>query len=436
MKKDNCNVIDKWIDLSGLPRYIAPGNRECVDWKNTINRTVQFMYDGYFGEATIIQYDIKTSTLYIYIDGFTEKIGSPIQTQNFSKCMFGNILRKSVAETNPDIIKYFVDINEAYKYSAQSGHIINAQCPFCGYQKKYSIATITNYNFSCPICGDGISYPNKFMFSLLKQLNINFIPEISKTTDGFEWMNNYRYDFYFKTNQDAYFIEMDGAFHYNSLFISKEESRKVDRLKDVAAAKHNINVIRIDCNYAGHNRFNYVKNSILNSGFSKLFNLSDDTVDWELCNESAISNLVKIACEHWNNGIKSSNKIAEQIGMSCNAVRNYLKTGALLGWCDYDPKNALSISVQSRNESRKKPVAIYKKNNLICICKNSNEVSAKSLEIFGILFNQRQINRICEGYKKAPNGYDVKYVSTNEFYLYINNECEVNNDDSSERYII
>lgn len=168
-----------------------------------------------------------------------------------------------------------VSEEDAKTHTAKSNKKINVICPCCKKKIVISCNTIkTRKSIGC-ICSDHISYPEKFMISLLKQLEINFIKELSKTT--FDWCGKYRYDFYIpKYNM---IIETHGGQHYEgctSFKIPLKEVQKNDKCKKELALSNKINnYIELDCR---HSDIDYIKNSILNSELKELFDLSQ--VDW------------------------------------------------------------------------------------------------------------------------------------------------------------
>jgi hypothetical protein len=184
----------------------------------------------------------------------------------------------------------------------------------------------------CSFCGDGISYPNKFGRAFLDQLPIDdYLTEWQPT-----WAKPYFYDNYFEYNNIKYILEMDGGFHYNDnngFGQSLETRQMIDSVKNDLAQSHDIVVVRIDCR---ESNCDYIKTSILNSVLYDIFEL--DLIDWDLCNMKAQKSLVKVACDLYMSGIKSTKEISRKIKVSTNAIIKYLKTGQSFGWCDYIPK--------------------------------------------------------------------------------------------------
>ena len=214
---------------------------------------------------------------------------------------------------------------------------VDWKCSNCGNIIKHKkINDVNKYGLSCPKCSDGISMPEKTMFNILQQLNIDFTYQLSKKK--FDWCNDYRYDFYFELNNKKYIIEMDGKLghgnednHMNGQ--TKEESKAIDDYKDKLADKHEIEVIRIDCKKS---ELEYIKNNILKSKINKLFDLKE--IDWLDCYKFSCSSFMKKACDTWNKYEYSTMQIGKILNLSESTIRNYLKQGNKLNWCNYNPK--------------------------------------------------------------------------------------------------
>ena len=146
----------------------------------------------------------------------------------------------------PWMIPYFQGgYDEAKLYTKGSHKKIIPICPICGRikDKFMQIKTIDITNSIGCVCGDGVSYPNKFMINMLEQLEVDFKQEYSP-----KWIGRKAYDFYVSSMN--LIIEMDGAWHDKDNTISGqtvEESKSIDGEKDRLAMEHNIEVIRIDC---------------------------------------------------------------------------------------------------------------------------------------------------------------------------------------------
>ena len=239
----------------------------------------------------------------------------------------------SISLTHHHLIKYLVN-KEDENLSMGIDKKIPMKCPDCGFEKNMAINTLRRQGFSCNKCGDGVSYPNKIGLNLLEQLGINFTPEYSPN-----WIKPKRYDFYFDFDNKKYILEMDGGWHKKDNKLSgqtKEESKIIDDYKDRLAFEHDIEVIRIDCENID---LEYIKNNILNSKLAGLFDFNN--IDWLKCHEFACGSLVKLVCDLWEKLIHNTLKIAEDVKISRYTTIKYLKQGAKLGWCNYDPKEEL-----------------------------------------------------------------------------------------------
>lgn len=231
--------------------------------------------------------------------------------------------------THPDIAKTLKNPQDGYKYSNGSGKIVEFVCPLCGHVRMKRIRDVCKQGLSCPICSDGVSYPNKFSRAFLLQLQINdFECEYQPS-----WAKPYFYDNYFEYNGSKYILEMDGGFHFIERPIfgtTLEERQRVDSIKTSLAQRNGINVIRIECLQS---ECNYIRNNILNSELNQIFDLSK--IDWELCDQNAQKNLVKEACNLYCDELYSINEIADILKIKNSTVIKYLKSGTKFGWCNY-----------------------------------------------------------------------------------------------------
>jgi len=281
---------------------------------------------------------------------------------------------------------------DGYETTSGSDKYKKFICPNCRYEKSYLVHNLIKFGFSCPKCGDGISFANKIGFNLLEQLGINFIPEHK--------FYKYRFDFYFELDYKKYDLEMDGALghgNYNTLSkLSVKETKENDIERDNFTKKYEIEVIRIDCLKSD---LEYIKNNILSSQLNELFDLSN--IDWDKCEEFTNKSLVKIACDYWNNGIKSSLDISTIMKLSKQTIISYLKKGANLGFCDY---NAFDIG-------KRKIIQLDKNNILISSFISMNEAS----KITGI--DHRSISSCCRGKQNIAKGFKWMYKEDYEAML-------------------
>lgn len=112
-------------------------------------------------------------------DGFTSE--STIIKNPSCMCCNKNIVVigiNDIATTDPWAIEYFVNIEDTHKYHNSSNAMVNMRCPFCG-ELYYNVnirGFFTNvHHLNCPCKTTYASYPERFVFNVLKMLNINNI---------------------------------------------------------------------------------------------------------------------------------------------------------------------------------------------------------------------------------------------------------------------
>ena len=324
-----------------------------------------------------------------YDDGWSEECDILHHKIGCSCCANRTVVEgiNDIPTTDPWMIPYFQGgYNEAKQYSHGSSSKINPVCPDCGkiHNKLISISSIYNrHGISCT-CKDGISYPEKFFLSLLDQLKIKYTYQLTKK--DFEWISNYRYDFYLLDYNCI--IETHGEQHYleNNLFF---HSPIIDDNKKQLALANNIKYyIEIDCRKS---TVEYISNSIINSELSKIINV--DGVNWIECGKFATKNLVKEVCSFYNNHNHDLDITINNYSISKTCINSYLKKGAEIGWCIYPFHSYRKIVIQKDNE-------------YIGCFDSSKYIEDNSIEIFGIFLGQTQIIHNCN---KNRNGFTKPY---------------------------
>ena len=245
-----------------------------------------------------------------------------------------------IATTHPHLIKYFVNIEDAYTHTIGSSKKVLTKCPTCGFEKIDTINLILQRGFICPYCSDNLSVPEKIVSNFLKQLNTNFIHQLSSST--FDWCSRYRYDFYLKYKNII--IEAHGNQHYKRVFEAiggrtLEEEQENDRIKKELALKNGIKYyVELDCR---ESNINYIKNSIMNSELPNLLNFKEEDIDWNECNENSFKSYIPLSWEYYdaNKNIMFLNDMANKFNVGTNTFRNWLKKGTDIGKCTYKSRN-------------------------------------------------------------------------------------------------
>lgn len=221
------------------------------------------------------------------------------------------------------------------QYMPKSNIKIEVRCPHCSRIKSVYISTLLTNGLGC-ICGDGQSYPNKFMYAFLNQIHIDYIPEYSC-----DWSNGKKYDVYIPSLNCI--IENHGKQHYSKSNFewlggrTLEEEIENDKAKRNLATKNGVkHYIELDCRISSKD---WIKDSILSSQLPCILDIEMSNINWDECDKFATSNRIKSAADLWNNGL-SVKDISNELKVDRVTVRNYLKKATGLNWCDYNLKES------------------------------------------------------------------------------------------------
>ena len=372
--------------------------RNEIDWRNSIGKEIKYEYNwgSEYSKGTlkIIKYEDRR----IYFEGYEKGI----HTGDLTKCKLSGVLN-IIWNKAPWMIDLGVSEEDAKKYTIGSDKKIEVKCPDCGRIKKATPKMIhLKHSIGCS-CGDGISYPEKLMESVLIQTCIKYERQYK-----IDESKNKMYDFYL-TDYNI-IIETHGGQHYEEGggFPGKslKEEQENDKFKKELALSNGISrYIIIDCRKS---ELEYIKNNILNSELNELFDFSK--VDWVKCGEYASSNLVKEVCNYYNKHPEFfTSDLAKEFGVCKVTIANYLKIGTQLGWCKYDSRE------EARRRSRRsgkligerlsKPIAQFTLDGeLIKTYPSAHEAERQT----GI--RQCNISECCRGKRKTANGYMWKFV--------------------------
>lgn len=300
-----------------------------------------------------------------------------------------------------EIFSRFMTEEQMKTTMPNSGKKIVMKCPDCGRPKSISPNNVyRTHSIGC-ICSDGISYPNKFIYSLLNQLNVDYIPE-----HIFAWSNKKRYDIYIPSLKCI--IENHGPQHYDNCFKNidsrtLDEEQENDKNKQEMALKNGIQkYIIIDCRKSN---IDWIKNNVLNSMMSDIFDLS--SINWTQCHSFACSNFVNIASDLWNDGI-GVYSIAKEMHISATTVVKYLKQANQCGLCDYTKENSYKRMGES-NQGGNSPIAritVQLDNNFKVI-----KLWRCITEVETVLnINMKNVSRCCYGDTRYAGGYQWRFL--------------------------
>lgn len=316
-----------------------------------------------------------------------------------------------IATTDTWMIPYFDDEKLTLLYSHGSKETPAFHCPDCGRKRKKPLQICTLYrtkSIGC-ICGDGYSYPNKLMFSVLEQLLNNQKIAAYENEYNADWTEGRKFDFLVTLlpDENKIIIEMDGLLGhgYNSIDknIPPEKAKKIDLWKDAQAKRQDIPVVRVD---ARKSTIEYLKESIIKS-ISSIIDLSG--VDWIAAEKFAISNLTKRVCQYYeNNKPITTEQLGKVFHISQTTALSYIQRGEQYGWCTYDweyyydRKYSFSRKEHNRREERVITVCNYYKSHKPILV-------VEMAKHFG-MYPSTIIDYLKEGEKMGYEPYDKEYA--------------------------
>ena len=312
----------------------------------------------------------------------------------------------SIKAKTPWMIDLGVSEEDALTHTCGCNDKIEVTCPDCGKKKIMKISNLYKTKSIACTCGDGRSYPEKFMTNLLMQLGIDFETEYNP-----KWIKPKRYDFYIP--EYNMIIETHGEQHYKQQGRGRnlETEQENDKLKKELALNNGIeHYIELDC---FKSNMDYLKENILNSKLNKLFDLTQ--VDWLKCEKYALKNIVKEVCNYWNNKqeCETTADLEKVFSLSRTSIIKYLHKGTKLGWCYYDPKEEKMKGSSKSGKSKGKPMEIFKNGISLGIFESCYELERQSEELFGVRLLQRSIYLVCRGKQKIYRGFTFKYIENN-----------------------
>lgn len=319
-----------------------------------------------------------------------------------------------IATTDPWMIPFFKNKEDAYNYISDSGKFIYMICPYCGEEKLYKINKLKRFHKLPCTCSDNISFPEKFMINLLKQINIDFIWQYTKKHSN--WCEEYKYDFYFEINKEKYIIEVHGDQHYNERGFNNYTSnqKENDQYKYELAIFNGIkpeNYIIIDFR---ESTLEWGKEHILNSRLSEIFDLSK--INWEECEEYALKNIIKEVCDYWRsikniNPLFSTKELKEEFQLDRTTLSKYLKIGNERGWCIYNIQKEIENGhIKQRKTGSVYLYEAYTKEGKIIIKGYLIDIINYFKSNLGIDLKSTSIQRVCRGERKHYKGFIFKYV--------------------------
>lgn len=383
-------IVDDKRDLTITDKkYFMQGNRKAWYYKYHCNKCGYDCQGGFRGG------EFKEATWFSKDQLGRRKSSCPCC---ISKIIVPHI--NSIYATHPELSKYFLNDDDK-KYSVYSGVKVNLVCPFCGTIKKnMTISSLYRQGIACPICSGKISIGERMMYCVLTRLGVKFKKE-------FMFPNNqWRYDFYISEHNAI--IEIHGEQHYKQTtfgvlsVVQQNDINKMNFALDKGIEKYIvINAMKSD--------YDYIANSIINSDFAKIYDLS--LIDWSEIRKTIYNhNIVKDVCLYWEEHKNVTYADMERLfNFSEATIRKYLKTGYALGWCQKDNRNidCINGAFNSHNHNDSHPILYTPKNIYF---KSIGLCSRLSENVLGQRIASSTIR-----YKINRDSVDFKYISKTEF---------------------
>ena len=316
-----------------------------------------------------------------------------------------------ISTTAPWMMQYIVDEEYIYNNSKYSKNKTTMKCPDCGrVYIKSAMQVCANHGLTCA-CKDSWSYPNKYIYSLLEQLGVDFEPE-----KIFEWSDNRRYDIYLNHNGIDIIVEMFGLQHYKEIYLNKigrsfDDEVENDVMKKSIAEENGIKHYFIIDSSVSESLF--IKQSIIDSGLLQLLNVSEQDIDWDECDCFATSNLHKSICEyHESNPCDNLESLAKHFRVSKRTIRDAIEKGLKNGWCSKSPTETHNIRVKNGMVNRgQKPIYCIT-NDMYFSCAS---IACNILSnIDGTEYSSRPLRKSIDRNQRYKN-YKFKFISREEF---------------------
>ena len=312
--------------------------------------------------------------------------------------------RNSIWASDKRYIAEYYGISENIMKStfSMSNSYIQIKCPQCGKTKKIKICRLLTTGLGCE-CGDGYSYSEKFLMSLLKQINIKYISQYKPY-----WSNNKRYDFYLPDYNCI--IETHGIQHYTNAFSYKDartlkDEQANDSQKEKYAKNNGVSeYIIINCSVVNADK---IKDNILNSRLPELLQFSSNDIDWYKCDIDAINSKMIECAKLWDLGL-TVKEISEKMNINPATINHWLKNSSKLNLCNYNKAESFRRTGDKRtgnNNAHSKSVNQYDiEGNFI------KQWSYMTLIQQELGINISHISQCCREQRKSAGGFIWRYA--------------------------
>ena len=198
---------------------------------------------------------------------------------------------------------------------------------------------------TCPVCGKKSSYSERFVYSILKQANINFEPQ-----KEYDWLPVRYYDTYLPDYNAI--IEIHGLQHYEPTGLKNRQCKtteemhkqtiRADKLKYDTAISNGLNNYLVNASNKD-DLFEEAKRILTFIDFTNISEIE--------CLRFANYKNIRQECELWNKGF-NTHDIANKLSEPLSTVQTRLRIGNDCGMCIYDKHIIMSNSSKLQNRKR------------------------------------------------------------------------------------
>lgn len=326
---------DKKIYVDHLPKE---SNR--IKWTKSVGKYVYVLYDNIEYTIKIEEYLGNRKFIIDLVGNDYNEIGFEIGGNNLSKAKIGRLIRNIyVNKTIPNrqLIIDSIGENEAKHHTCSQGIKIPIKCPHCGVETKAAICNIVSNGFFCPHCTQGISYSERLMRELLKELKLEY--KTQYIIKGY----NYRYDFYIpkynmilETHGEQHYVENGERGIYGIPSYDKENDMEKERIALESGITY---YYQIDCRkselewckkYFIKALSNHIDIDVITENMWKEIGLRAEkrhTALGEVCKKyNEIGHKYKTVVDFWKDNFPE---------LTRKEVNDYLIKGSKLGICTY-----------------------------------------------------------------------------------------------------
>ena len=186
-----------------------------------------------------------------------------------------------------------------------------------------------------------------------------------------------------------------------------ERQLKIDKIKKELAIANGI-AHYVEIKYDGYQYNHYInyKNEIIKR-LNYFIDLSD--INWEMCHKKALEGMCKNICNKYNEGVTNVQDLTKIFNCGETTIRNNLRMGKELGWCNYDTFAFLETKAYKKKREKitkeqSKKIGQY------------NNLTDNLIKIYpSIQQAQRELNishiwDCCVGRRNTAGGYKWKYI--------------------------